>query len=441
MISERLLTSVLRRMTQQQLTFSPGAIGKLPSAQPGHKYLLYLHVPFCESLCTYCSFNRFVFQNNLAQNYYQQLRQELKIAAEAGYQFESMYIGGGTPTVLIDELLKTIDTAVSLFDIHEISCETNPNHLNEEYVGKLRGRIQRLSVGMQSFDNSLLRQMGRLCKFGSGEENLKKFQEAAGWFPAFNLDMIFNFPQQTEEGLRRDIKMVIASGVNQVSFYPLMTAPGVKRSIQNNIGKVDYTREAAFYQIISEGLQGHFTPTSAWTFSREKNAPIDEYIVNSEEYVGLGSGSFSYLGGALYVNTFSLGDYEQLVSSGKFSGIGVRNFGKLDRMRYRFMMDLFGLGLDKQRFIKDFGVSVEQGLPVEMAFMSLAGAFTRSNSRQIQLTPTGRYLLVAMMREFFSAVDRVREQARNALSPEERALIQICENPDLQPEVSSDAAI
>ena len=92
-------------------------------------------------------------------------------------------------------------------------------------------------------------------------------------------------------------------------------------------------------------------------------------------------------------------------------------------MRYRFMMGLFGLRLDKQHFARDFGVSVEQGLRPEMTFMRTAGAFATNDEHEITLTPTGRYLLVAMMREFFVGVNSVRDQARADLPAEERQLL------------------
>ena len=148
---------------------------------------------------------------------------------------------------------------------------------------------------------------------------------------------------------------------------------------------------------------------------------IDEYIVDFEEYVGLGSGSFSHLDGSLYVNTFSLREYDARISSGRMSVSQVREFKLRERMRYRFMMELFGLKLDKKRFKKDFGCSVEYGLWLEMAFMKLAGAFNRDDENQLCLTWNGRYLLVVMMREFFANLNDVRDHARSAISPNELA--------------------
>ena len=137
----------------------------------------------------------------------------------------------------------------------------------------------------------------------------------------------------------------------------------------------------------------------------------------------IGSGGITYLGNNLYVNTFSVNDYNDAIEHDRMSLMGKATFSKHDQMRYRFMMQLFGLRLDKRQFKKDFGVSVERGLPVEMAFMKASGAFDRDNADELTLTPKGRYLMVVMMRQFFIGVNNLRDQARAALVGEERELI------------------
>jgi coproporphyrinogen III oxidase-like Fe-S oxidoreductase len=354
-----------------------------------------------------------------ARSYFQNLREEMHMVAHLGYTFPSMYIGGGTPTVLIDELCETIDLARELFGTSEVSCETNPNHLTPNIIGELKGRVQRLSIGIQSFDDDLLKQMQRYDKYGSGDDILRRLESITGLFPTLNADMIFNFPSQTREILEQDIRKVIDSAVNQTTFYALMTSPSVTKSMKNTVGKVDYTREASYYELLSSQLSAAFKPVSAWCFSRFSGDMIDEYIVDFEEYVGVGSGAFSHLDGSLYVNTFSLREYNDLISSGEMSVSQVRNFNQREQMRYRFMMELFGLTLNKQHFTKTFGTTIERGLWLETAFMKLASAYDQNNKNSITLTPKGRYLLVVMMREFFSNLNNVRDQAREALAPEE----------------------
>lgn len=423
LLSERLLTSYLRRDIGRSLDLEEVSSLQIPPPKPGRQYMLYLHVPFCEELCPYCSFHRFLFKEKRAAKYYEQLRKEIRLIAEMGYNFSALYLGGGTPTVLVDQLVETIDLAKELFNIQEVSCETNPDHLKPAMLEKLQGRVQRLSVGMQSFDDGLLKQMRRYDKYGSGQENLRRFQQISGIFPTLNIDMIFNFPSQTEEMIRKDIEFILKSGANQTTFYPLMTAPSVARSLSNSLGEVNYRRERRFYQVLDEELAPHFPPVSAWCFAQGGEGMIDEYIVDHEEYVGAGSGSFSYLDGGLYVNTFSLRDYARRIETGRLSTLKYRRFNRHERMRYRFLMDLFGLQLDKKKFKEVFGVSITRGLPLEMTFMSLAGAFSENNAKILKLNATGRYLLVVMMREFFSSMDKVREQARRALPPDEAQVL------------------
>ena len=145
---------------------------------------------------------------------------------------------------------------------------------------------------------------------------LENIRNAAPFFLSLNVDMIFNFPSQTPEILREDVRLVSASGAQQTTFYPLMTSPSVSRSMANSVGKLKPAREADYYRIICEGLAKDFTPMSAWTFTRSGTKMIDEYIVDSEEYVGVGSGVFSYLDGTLYASTFSLNEYDKKVASG-----------------------------------------------------------------------------------------------------------------------------
>ena len=513
MLAERLLSTVVRGCTDQYLKLEPVTQDRIPGPVPGQRYMLYMHVPFCERLCPYCSFNRFPFAEDRARPYFANMRREMLMLKDLGYDFDSVYIGGGTPTIMLDELCETIDLARDTFSIKEVSSETNPNHLIPSYLEKLKGRVQRLSVGVQSFDDGLLKQMDRYDKYGCGQEILERIQEASPYFVSMNADMIFNFPAQTEDILIRDIERVIESGCSQTTFYPLMASPSVERSLAATVGKVDYAREQRFYEIICElltqpipgvtppdlpagpnGERGLFQHGSAWTFNRrlgawgtassgdavgsrtevrhafgssricgtpgpqddgckdavgsraggevlvepgsgvaeagpaaaateEPRAMIDEYVVDYEEYPAIGSGGITYLGDELFVNTFSVKDYNAAIESGRMSLMGKTRFSKLQRMRYRFMMQLFGLRLDKRQFERDFGCSVETGLPAEMAFMTLNGAFATNNADELTLTPKGRYLMVVMMRQFFIGVNNLRDQARAALTGEERTLI------------------
>lgn len=424
MLSERVITGALRVLNQRYLHQEPVDVATLPGPQPGRGYVLYAHVPFCERLCLYCSFNRYLFREDRAREYFSRLRREMRMVADLGYDFPSMYVGGGTPTILLDELAETLDLARSLFSIEEVSSETSPNHLGPELRSVLKGRVQRLSVGIQSFDDTILRQVDRYDKYGSGEEIFERISSVAGEFHSLNVDLIFNFPSQTEEMLLRDIELLKATGVNQVTFYPLMASPRTRAELARQVGHIDYPREARYYRIIAEALADEFQPTSAWTYSRDKDAMIDEYIVDYGEYVGIGSGALSFLDGRIWGNTFSLRDYMSRIDAGHMSVAKAGNpYSKTAMRRYRFVTDLFGLKLDKERFKRDFGIPVERGLAAELAFMRLAGGIAGDDGRYITLTETGRYLLMVMMRETLASSNDLRDRARDELPPDERMLI------------------
>ena len=152
----------------------------LPNPVAGRNYPLYLHVPFCVVLCPFCSFHRVEFKENRAREYFSALRREIGMATKLGYTFNELYVGGGTPTVLPNELVQTLKLVRSLHPIERISVETNPHDLDADNLSELRkAGVSRLSVGVQSFDDNLLREMQRYDKYGSGAEIQAHLQQVA----------------------------------------------------------------------------------------------------------------------------------------------------------------------------------------------------------------------------------------------------------------------
>ena len=424
MLAERALRIGTRVLNKNYLNGKESAdVDMLPVANPDIMYMLYIHIPFCKQLCTYCSFNRFYYEEDRTRAYFKSLRRELEMTKELGYRFGATYIGGGTPTVLLDELVELLDYVKELFpDIKDVSTETNPTDLNDELFDALTPRVDRLSVGVQSFDDSLLQYMSRYKTTGSAEETLAAVQSTQGKFDSFNVDMIFNFPTQSYESLQRDLDLVKQTGCNQTTFYPLLASPLRRKQMKKDIGKVDFKREYEMYKMICDDLYGAgFVGSSAWTFSASKDMIIDEYIVDYPEYVGIGSGAMSYLKGQNYTNTFSLREYHGRIAEGKMpidnTTQGAKS--KVVDMRYYFATKLFGLRLDKQEFRERFGVDIAKGLPMEMTFMRLAGAFEIDNNEELTLTPKGRYLTLVMMRETLAGSNDYRDKMREALPSDE----------------------
>ena len=225
--------SHVRRAIAQQLTLSDYD-KKLIAPPPEDKpYLLYIHVPFCHTICTYCSFNRFVFNEQKARRYFISLRKEIKLIHELGYKFNAIYVGGGTTSIMIDELLQTIEYAKSLFPtITEVSCESDPNHIDLDSIRALKGSINRLSIGVQSFNDDILRKIGRYEKFGSGAVIRQRLEAIMGELPIISVDLIFNFPNQTQEMLLEDLRTIKSIAPTQITTYPLMSSPSVTSALK-----------------------------------------------------------------------------------------------------------------------------------------------------------------------------------------------------------------
>lgn len=386
----------------------------LPSAETGRNYLLYVHVPYCLSLCPFCSFHRVKFERNNASQYFASLRQEIRFHEELGYSFDELYVGGGTPTVLPDELAQTITALRHRHPLSSVSVETNPDHLQSNAVASLsKAGVNRLSVGVQSFDDSLLKAMRRYDAYGSGVEIIKRLVNIRGTFDTLNVDMIFNLPRQTESSLRRDLDILVDEiNADQVSFYPLMSSDITLERISRTMGSSDTSNEHAFYDLIVERLlQAGYERSSAWCFSRHSGM-IDEYIVDRDEYVGLGSGAFSYVNGSLFASSFSIGKYMQMVAEGGSGSVSRRSLSARDQMRYYLLMRLFSGSLDKLDAEAKFNRKFQRTLWAELAALQSVRA-VRDAGATLELTERGFYLWVVLMREFFSGINNLREQVRH----------------------------
>jgi len=416
MLIENFITCFARKKNSTYLQFSPATSLSIPIKENHAPLLLYLHVPFCEELCPYCSFNRVVFKEALAREYFAALRKEINLYKKQGYNFQSLYVGGGTPTILIDELGHTLKLIKELYGVTEISVETNPNHLNEKNIKVLKNvGVNRLSVGVQSFDDDLLKAMERYHKYGSGQDIVARLRHTQGVFDTLNVDMIFNFPMQTMAMLKKDLSTIIELGVDQATYYPLMVSASTQNAIKKKLGQVDYKQEKTFYKKITQMLSPHYQASTAWCFSKN-NTMIDEYVVNFEEYAGLGSGSFGYLDGCVYANTFDIQEYINRLNNGILPIAAKKDFSIKERARYDFLMKLFGLKLDLNQLGKKTKGSVYYYLWPEILFFLIAGGL-KKRGKELVLTKRGQYYWVVMMREFFIGVNNFRDFCRFNLNP------------------------
>ena len=382
-----------------------------PPAEPIH---LYIHIPFCAQLCPYCSFHRVVYDESLARQYFHALKKEIMMYNDLGFRFRGVYIGGGTPTILMDELMDVLRLIRKLFSPGEISIETNPDRLDRDTLVSLAERgVKRVSVGVQSFNDDVLKSIGRYEKYGSGLALQEKLLNAKGHVDTLNADMIYNFPIQTTAIFAQDLEVLKAVQPDQITFYPLMISDATRKKMEHLMGRVSYKQEKLFYQMITSHLEGLYQPSSAWCFSRKGAPMIDEYIVVSNEYVGVGSGAFGLTNGAIYANTFSLESYMKHIAEGMLPLAARKVFSKKEMARYTFLMELFGLSLDVNAFTRKFGSPLFFLLALESLFFLGIGGI-RIHRGSIDLTRRGQYYWVTMMREFFIGVDNFRDLSRKA---------------------------
>ncbi len=410
----QIITKIARNQFAQALKFEEGPAPHLPLCTDEKQRLLYIHIPFCEELCPYCSFHRVRFEETLTRKYFRALTKEIKLYREKNYTFTGIYAGGGTPTVLIDELADVLQCARDNFPIRQISVETNPNHLTPGNIAVLQqAGVNRLSVGVQTFNDELLKKIGRLEKYGSGEEIAEKLGKFQGSFDTLNADMIFNFPTQTPEMLDADLDILQKLKMQQVTFYPLMVSTITQGLMDRTIGTVDFNREKKLYIKIARRLYNDYDYSSAWCFSRKnsKKAMIDEYVVDYDEYAGLGSGAIGYLQGTCLANTFDINQYIASLEQNIVPLMASRSFNLHDQMSYDFLMRLFSTKINVIELEKKYNGKFLKSLWKEMIAFTLAGSF-RYLSPDLHLTPRGRYFWVIMMREFFIAVNNFREYCR-----------------------------
>ncbi len=367
---------------------------------------LYIHIPFCRTLCPVCCFNRYLFKEDKARRYFKHLKRELALYIQRGFKFSDFYFGGGTPTIQMDELVGFIDYLKENFEVKRISLETTAREINRENIDLLKAAgINRLSIGVQSFDNDILRSMGRLSP--TGEEMKEKLLMAEGKFDTLNVDFVFNFPGQSIEQFEADVATFKKLGIDQATFYPLMASPHRKDALERRFNRINTSQEKKFYNVILRELYAAgYKASTSWCFSKGDRM-IDEYIVDSDDYIGIGAGSVSIVKGNFYVNSFSLDKYDKFLASNKLPIVGWRKLSEKEHLHYYLLTKLFGMGVDKRKFYQRFNADIYKKLGSELLFFRLFGLV--QGKEKISVTQKGMYPVSVMMKEFFASLNSLRE--------------------------------
>ena len=402
----RLLANSIEKIVSQEgrkfLQLTPGFDPTVLQYDKSSKPSLYIHIPFCKKLCPYCSFNRYLYKEEIAIQYFQSLQKELHYYKDLGFDFQEVYFGGGTPTINLSLLSSCIKDIQNMFSIKEISIEANPSDLSANTVTELQHiGIQRLSIGVQSFKDELLIAMGR--RSHTSLEALHSIERAHHHFPTINLDFIFNFPSQSLEDFYHDIQMVKKCGVNQATFYPLMPSPHKKSAMERQFQAIDSKRESSFYHLLQEEMKKDFQPSTCWCFSKG-DQKIDEYIINHPEYIGIGAGSVGFLKDTFLVNTFHPTNYIEQVEKNHVSIVMQKKATKKEAARYFMLTQLFGMKLDLVELEKRY----QKAVSTELLLLQISSIIGK-NKTLYYTTEKGMYYIGLMMKHFFIGLNALRE--------------------------------
>ena len=274
---------------------------------------LYLHVPFCKTICPYCPYNKVLYDPKQMKAYAEAVRKEIELYRQIikDTEITSLYIGGGTPTLDCDILCDLINLIKENFNLTgDICVESHPSTVNSEMTHKLREvGVNKLSIGIESLTDSLLKKIGRSH---DSSEAIRAITTAVDQgFTTVNVDMMFALPGQTKDMLKNDVEKVIELGVDQISSYPLYAYPftNLGKKVKDGSLKIPnwFQKYRLFKKLEETCFDAGLLRTSVWTFTKSLEQRYSS--VTRERYIGLGPGAGSYIGSFFYLNTFSLEAY------------------------------------------------------------------------------------------------------------------------------------
>lgn len=274
---------------------------------------LYVHIPFCRSKCAYCAFVSYPLKNFNPTPYLAALYKEIDFwsARVQNDQFDSIFIGGGTPTILpAEELTKLLATLQEKFTVSskaEISIETNPNTVNpDNLAGLFHSGFNRLSIGIQSLNDQTLRLIDRSHTAAEGKEALYSARKAG--FKNVNLDLIYGLPEQTVEQWLNTLEEALELDPEHLSTYQLSIDPGSRFADKITLGKLQLPGDDQVANMAEKTLEimaaSNLKRYEISNYARPGNRCRHNLIYwQNDSYLGLGAGAVSNWAGFRIRNT------------------------------------------------------------------------------------------------------------------------------------------
>lgn len=390
---------------------------------------LYLHIPFCAVRCHYCDFNTYAGLDALFGDYASALAAEIRAAGgtRGRTPAPTIFLGGGTPTVLPASLLATIlDACRASFAVApdaEVTSEANPGTADADVFAALRNMgVNRLSMGVQSLDDAELKWLGRIHSAAEAEAAFDAARRAG--FDNINLDFMFGLPGQQPSTWRSTLERAVALAPEHISLYSLTVEHGtplydtVRRGLQS---PPDDDLAADFYSLASDLLSNagyeqyeisnwsrrvpdteHPAPQALAGFRCRHNLVYWRH----EPYLGFGAGAHSYAAGRRWWNVRPVPQYIQRLRAGRSPERGGEEIDERLAMGEFMMLGLRLVreGVERSRFAARFGRALDDVFATELRALQARGLIEQVDGR-VRLTPEGRLLGNQVFAEFLPASD------------------------------------
>ncbi|WP_306474654.1 radical SAM family heme chaperone HemW [Streptococcus sp.] len=357
----------------------------------------YVHIPFCTQICYYCDFSKVFIKNQPVDAYLEHLIQETR-SYEIG-KLHTLYIGGGTPTALSAQqlayLLTELPKVMNLSEVEEFTIEANPGDLDPDKIAVLKdSQVNRVSLGVQTFDNKMLKKIGRSHQEQDIYDNIRHLKQAG--FDNISIDLIYALPGQTMDQVKENVAKAIDLDIPHMSLYSLILENHTVFMNRMRRGKLPLPKEELeaemFEYIIEELEKAGFEHYEISNFSKPGFESRHNLVYwDNAEYYGLGAGASGYVDGIRYKNHGPIRHYLEAVEAGK-ARITEEHLTLEEKMEEELFLGLRKkAGVSKARFEEKFGVSFDQRYGQVVASLTEQGLLV-PDDKQVRMTKRGLFL-------------------------------------------------
>lgn len=331
----------------------------------------YIHIPFCTHICHYCDFNKFFIKNQPVEQYIDMLGMEMELMGLNKHHtpLRTLFIGGGTPTALsekqLEQLMMLINAHIPLAEDCEFTVEANPGDLTRQKVKILKeGGVNRLSLGVQTFNEELLQKIGRSHKVSDVYETIELAKMQG--FDNISVDLIYALPGQQLNDFKDTLSKAVALELPHLSSYSLIIEPKTVFYTLMNKGKLSLPGEdleADMYEYVMNFLQqSGYHQYEISNYSKPGYESRHNLVYwDNEEYYGIGAGAHGYANGFRYANFGPLKKYVTLLEEGTRPILEQADVTKAQQMEEEMFLGLRKTaGISIPRFTERFNVSPKE---------------------------------------------------------------------------------